>query len=172
MIAQCNLSQTTIVQVQPKESSNRRLGCASIVALSVDTAVYMRYNRVERTTKQHIPLSIGVKMSARLIRRAGQIQMGRYQWCPGKDNGSRYDLLFGMVQPGVYGGQMGLTESDEDESLYCLTWLERGGSGGGTIVFSNPPDVTYLMEKMDIRLRGDATALLDFLEMMQVDVIR
>ena len=61
---------------------------------------------------------------------------------------------------------MGLTESDEDESLYCLTWLERSGSGGGTIVFSNPPDVTYLMEKMDIHRRGDATALLDFLEMM------
>ena len=131
MIAQCVFSQTTIMQVQPNESSNRRLECASIVALSVDSAVYLRYNRVERTTKQHIPLSIGVKMSARLTKRAGLIQVGRYQWCPGKGNGTRYDLLFGMVQPGVYSGQMGLTESDEDESLYCLTWLKRSGSGGG-----------------------------------------
>ena len=74
----------------------------------------------------------------RLVSQASRLQVGRYQWCPGKGNGTRYDLLFGMVQPGVYGGQMGLTESDEDESLYCLTWLERSGSGGGTIVFSNP----------------------------------
>ena len=106
----------------------------------------------------------------RLISQASRLQVGRYQWCP--NNGSRYDLLFGLVQPGVWAVQTGLTESDEDESLYCLTWLKRNGSGGGTIVFSNPPDVTYLMEKMDIHRRGDATALLDFLEMMQVAVIR
>ncbi len=104
------------------------------------------------------------------ISQASRLQVGRYQYCPG--NGTRYDLLFGMVQPGVDGGQMGLTESDEYESLYCLTWIKHDNNNGNTIVFSNPPSLGYLMEKMDMQHSGDATALLDFLELMQLEVIR
>lgn len=108
--------------------------------------------------------------SVRIISMSSQLQVGRYQWCPG--NGARYDVLFGMVQPEVASSDMGLVESDDQATRYCLTWLSRGGSGGGTIVFSNPPDVTYLMEKMDIRLLGDAIAMLDFLAYMDIEVIR
>ena len=106
--------------------------------------------------------------SVRIPSMSSQLQVGRYQWCPG--NGSRYDVLFGMVQRSVSSGRMGLVESDDDADLYCLTWLKRGGSGGGTIVFSGPVSLMYLCEKMDIG-PGDGRGLLDFLAHMDIEVV-
>lgn len=59
-----------------------------------------------------------------------------FVWEPG--NGTRYDLIAGQ----------------DDTGRRFLTWLHRGGSGGGLVAFRSPPFWTYLRDKM--AGRGDA----------------
>jgi hypothetical protein len=71
----------------------------------------------------------------------------RINWEPG--NGTRYDIVYA---------------EDSGGRIY-FTWLHRSSSGGGTICFrpGGYLHYTYLMEKMGIRLAGDAAGLLAFL---------
>lgn len=58
--------------------------------------------------------------------------------------------------------QLALTETDRGG---LLTWLDKSGMGGISFLFIDDLEfvgVEYFMEKMRLRLRGDATALLDF----------
>ena len=84
----------------------------------------------------------------------------RYTYQPG--NGTRYDLLYGKVPASVYGTTDKLVEAQGEHTHTMLTWMKRGGSGGGTIVFDLAPCSGYLAEKMDIGT-GDAVALIRFL---------
>ena len=89
-----------------------------------------------------------------------KVNVKRYTYQPG--NMGRYDLLYGKVQCSVYGTTDKLVEATGEPSLTMLTWMKRGGSGGGTIVFDGCPCAGYLSEKMDIGM-GDAKALIRFL---------
>jgi len=84
----------------------------------------------------------------------------RYTYQPG--NGTRYDLIFGKVPASVYGTTDKLVEATGKHTHTMLTWMKRGGSGGGTIVFDLAPCSGYLAEKMNIGT-GDAVALIRFL---------
>ena len=74
------------------------------------------------------------------------MNLERIELCPG--NATRYDLLFGR-----------------DDSRVFLAWLQNGGGGGPCLYL--PADCAveagYLMEKMGLRSRADANALLAFL---------
>ena len=100
--------------------------------------------------------------------------MKRYNFCPG--NMGSYDILFGQVPAYVQcpNTQQGETIAVSPEGWpfgqgrnsggYLLVWLHRGGSGGGAFRFDGGAvSAGYLMEKMDIKLKGDANALLGFL---------
>ena len=69
--------------------------------------------------------------------------MKRYEWCPG--NGTRYELLYGLVGGNTY-----------------ITWMRFGGGSGVTSIVPDFLHYTYLMEKMDISI-SDAVAILEFL---------
>ena len=68
----------------------------------------------------------------------------RYEWCPG--NGTRYDLVYNHV------GEKTM-----------ITWLNRGGSGGTTMLFSHFLHHSYIQEKMKVNV-ADAVGILKFLE--------
>ena len=52
----------------------------------------------------------------------------------------------------------------DGDNGYLLVWLKGGGSGGTAIRWSGGYiEEFYLMEKMNLRNRADATALLKFL---------
>tara|TARA_R110000824_G_scaffold394343_1_gene594070 strand:+ start:323 stop:724 length:402 start_codon:yes stop_codon:yes gene_type:complete len=107
--------------------------------------------------------------------------MKRYNFCPG--NMGSYDILFGQVPAYVQcpNTQQGETIAVSPEGWpfgqgrnsggYLLVWLHRGGSGGGAFRFDGGAvSAGYLMEKMDIKLKGDANALLGFLRTQGLDV--
>lgn len=77
----------------------------------------------------------------------GSTPLVRTRFCPG--NCTAYDIIYGTA-PG--GG-------------YLLVWLSRGGSGGSAFRFDDGIFIHsgYLMEKMDLRFKGDALALCAFL---------
>mgnify|MGYP003660329440 FL=1 len=70
----------------------------------------------------------------------------QYAYCPG--NGARYHLAYSTNGRGSF-----------------IAWMKRGGSGGTCMQFGGGLHVTYLIEKMDIRM-GDAVAILCFLKLM------
>jgi hypothetical protein len=79
------------------------------------------------------------------------MKLKRYDYQPG--NGARYDIMYGH---------------NLDTGGALLVWLSRGGSGGSAFRFNSNGSggyiaAGYLMEKMNIALRGDALALCAFL---------
>lgn len=106
--------------------------------------------------------------------------MKRYNFCPG--NMSSYDILFGKV-PGYvphpntkHGETLAASNGSGGDRYgfgYLLVWLNKGGSGGGAFRFDedmNAPCAGYLMEKMGVKLAGDANALLAFLRTQGINV--
>ena len=88
----------------------------------------------------------------------------RYNFCPG--NMGSYDILYGEVpRYSTCPTSPGCSFNDSPGGGYLLVWLNKGGSGGGAFRFDDGVMACagYLMEKMGIRLVGDANALLAFL---------
>lgn len=68
----------------------------------------------------------------------------RFDWQPG--NGTRYDLVCAQVG-----------------NRTLITWLNKGGSGGTSMLFSEFLHYSYMVEKMGIGI-ADAIGIMMFLE--------